>query len=138
MMQKIFHGQTLIKNNIWLYKMFKENEERPSTSADEERVSQIKQLVLANRQLTIRGLADDVNISKGSVNNYFKGVLSLTRQISIDTENIGFLYVCFTPKMPQISFHNHRIRLIYLRVTSDYLLNSKDCSENIVLCRLWI
>lgn len=40
-------------------------------------VSQINELVLANRRLTILNLADDVGVSKGSVTTISKDILSL-------------------------------------------------------------
>ena len=39
-------------------------------------------------------------------------------------------------KIPRTSFHNHRIRLIWLRVTSGYSQNSIDHSEERVSSRL--
>ena len=45
-------------------------------------------------------------------------------------------FVTISPKTQRISFHNHHIRLIWLRVTSGYSPNSKDHSEDTVLTRL--
>ena len=45
-------------------------------------------------------------------------------------------FVTISPKTQRISFHNHHICLIWLRVTSGYSLNSKDHSEDTVLSRL--
>ena len=45
-------------------------------------------------------------------------------------------FVTISPKTQRISFHNHHIRLIWLRVTSGYSSNSKDHSEDTVLTRL--
>ena len=45
-------------------------------------------------------------------------------------------FVTISPKTQHISFHNHYIRLIWLRVTSSYSPNSKDHSVDTVLTRL--
>lgn len=52
---------------------------RPKTSTDEQHVNEIKVLVIKNRRLTIRDLADAVGISKRSVNSILKDVLGLKR-----------------------------------------------------------
>ena len=44
-------------------------------------------------------------------------------------------FVTISEKTQRISFHNHHIRLIWLRVTSGYSPNSKDHSEDTVLTR---
>ena len=48
------------------------------------------------------------------------------------------VFVTISPKTQRISFRNHHIRLIWLRVTSCYSPNSKDHSEDTVLTRLKI
>ena len=70
------------KKNVYKwYKDFKEGRERvddlerpgrPSTSIDEQHVSQIKELVDKNRRLAIRDLADTIGISRGSLNMYLQ------------------------------------------------------------------
>ena len=118
MLQKAFGDLTMSQKNVhkW-YKDFKEGRKRvydlerpgrPSTPTDEQHVNQIKELVHKNRRLKIRDIADTIGILRGSINAVLK----------------------------DISFHNHHIRLIWLRVTSGYSPNSKDHSEDTVLTRL--
>ena len=45
-------------------------------------------------------------------------------------------FVILSPKTQRISFHNHNVRLNWLRVTPGYSPNSKDHSEDTVLTRL--
>ena len=85
MLQKAFGNLTMSQINVYKwYKDFKEGRERvddlerpgwPSTSADEQHVSQIKELVHKNRRSTIRDLADTIGISRGSLNTVSKDIL---------------------------------------------------------------
>ena len=85
MLQKAFGDQALSKTRIFeWHEMFRggrkrvEDKERPrreKTSSDEQHVMNIKDLVLKNRRLTIRDLADTIGIPRGSVNTVSKDIL---------------------------------------------------------------
>ena len=73
-MLTVAYGQaTLDKSNVYRwYKMFSEGREemsddersgRPSTSTTDEYIDEVKKLVLANRRITVREVAEDLNIS---------------------------------------------------------------------------
>jgi AraC-like DNA-binding protein len=67
------------------YKRFKEGREvvedddRPSKSTTDDNVEQVKKMILKNRQITIREVADDVGISFGSCQAIFSDVLGMKR-----------------------------------------------------------
>ncbi|KAF2879594.1 hypothetical protein ILUMI_26576, partial [Ignelater luminosus] len=58
-----------------------EEEQRSSTSKTDENVQKIAKMVHANRRLTIRELADELNISYGSVQSILTDNLQ-TRRVS--------------------------------------------------------
>ena len=107
------------------------------TSTDEQHIMEIKDLVLKNRGLSIRELADTIFISRRSVNTILKYILGqTTRGFCITIMHwltLHWFFDTFSPKIQLISFHNHHIRLIWLRVTTGYSLNWKDHSEDTVL-----
>ncbi|XP_011263146.2 uncharacterized protein LOC105255530 [Camponotus floridanus] len=101
MLQKAFGDHALSERNVYKwYKHFKEGREsvedeersgRPSTSTDEQHVKKIEELVLANRRMTVRDLADAVGISKGSANTILKDILGLKRVKSrLVPKNLNF------------------------------------------------
>jgi transposase len=49
---------------------------RPSTSCTDENISKVNEMIRSNRRLTIREIADDVNISFGSVQQILTNVLT--------------------------------------------------------------
>ncbi|KAG5308114.1 SETMR methyltransferase, partial [Acromyrmex insinuator] len=49
---------------------------RPSTSTTDENIDEVKKIVLANRRITIREVAKDVNISIGSCHSIFTNDLT--------------------------------------------------------------
>ena len=59
-----------------------ENDERPgrpSTSTTDENVKKGKEMVMNDRRITIREVADDVGISIGSCHDIFSNVLGMKR-----------------------------------------------------------
>ncbi|KYN41646.1 hypothetical protein ALC56_03947 [Trachymyrmex septentrionalis] len=89
-MLTVAYGEsTLKKKNVYKwYKLFQEGREnvndeprsgRPSTSKTDENVQEVKEIVLKNRRITIREIADDLNISFGSCQSILTDVLGMTR-----------------------------------------------------------
>ena len=52
---------------------------RPSTSTTDENVEKVKEMVMNDRRITIREVADDVGISIGSCHESFSNVLGMKR-----------------------------------------------------------
>ena len=50
---------------------------RPSTSRTDENVKKVKEMVMNNRRITIREVADDIDISVGSCHEIFSDVLGM-------------------------------------------------------------
>lgn len=89
-MLTVAYGETVLsKKNVYKwYKLFQDGREdandeprsgRPSTSTTDENVQAVKKIVLENRRITIREVAEDVGISLGSCHEIFSNVLGMRR-----------------------------------------------------------
>jgi len=79
-MLKLLYGDAVVTMKT-LYRWFErfrngcesvEDEERsghPSTSKTQENIERVSEMIRSNRQLTIREISEDLNISYGSVQN---------------------------------------------------------------------
>ena len=86
MLTMTFGESTMSKTRVYeWYKRFKESREddnspgRPNTSTTDDNVEQVKKMILENRRITIREVADDVGISFGSCQAIFSDVLGMKR-----------------------------------------------------------
>ncbi|UYV74015.1 hypothetical protein LAZ67_11001841 [Cordylochernes scorpioides] len=80
---------TLDRSNVYRwYKMFSEGREdvndeeragRPSTSTTDKKINEVEKMILANRRITVREVAEDLNISIGSCHSIFINDLGMRR-----------------------------------------------------------
>ncbi|KAG5341761.1 SETMR methyltransferase, partial [Acromyrmex charruanus] len=85
---------TLDRSNVYRwYKMFSEGREdvndeeragRLSTSTTDENIDEVKKIVLANRRITVREVAEDLNISIGSCHSIFTNDLIETMYFDVN------------------------------------------------------
>jgi len=110
-MLTVAYGEsTLSKKNVYKwYNLFQEGREnvndeprsgRPSTSKTDENVQEVKKIVFKNRRITIREIADDLNISFGSCQSILTDVLGMTR-----------VSAKFVPKLLNFDQKQHRINI---------------------------
>ncbi|UYV73990.1 JRKL, partial [Cordylochernes scorpioides] len=89
-MLTVAYGEaTLDRSNVYRwYKMFSEGREdvndeeragRPSTSTTDEKINKVEKMILANRRITVRKVAEDLNISIGSCHSIFINDLGMRR-----------------------------------------------------------
>lgn len=89
-MLTVAYGEAFLdRSNVYRwYKMFSEGREdvndeeivgRLSTSTTEENIDEVKKIVLANRRITVREIAEDLNISTGSCHSIFTNDLGMRR-----------------------------------------------------------
>lgn len=110
-MLAVAYGEaTLDRSNVYRwYKMFSEGREdvndeeragRPSTSTTDENIDEVKKIVLADRRITVREVAEDLDISIGSCH-------------SIITNDLGMRRVAakFVPKLLNFDQKQHRINI---------------------------
>lgn len=84
-MSNIVFGEfSMNKTSVYKYKRFQEgredveDDERPSTSTIDDNIEKIKKMIIDNRRITIREIAD-VGISFGSCQAIFSNVLGMKR-----------------------------------------------------------
>ena len=89
MLTKAYGESAMSKTRVYeWYKRFQDGREdveddkrpgRPSTSKTDENVEKVKEMVMNDRRITIREVADDVSISIGSYHEIFSNVLGMKR-----------------------------------------------------------
>ncbi|CAK9833986.1 Protein GVQW3 [Anthophora retusa] len=89
MLEKCFGNDTLSRSNVFRWhERFRSGREsveddkrsgRPSTSKTDENIAKIEEMLSENRKLTIRELAEDLNIAYGSVQDVLVSDLGLRR-----------------------------------------------------------
>lgn len=95
MLQKAYGPATISKTRAYeWYKAFKDGREivddlhrsgRPSTSNTDKNVEEVKKIVLANRHVSIREIANNLSISYGSAQRILVDVLGMKRMNGDDT-----------------------------------------------------
>ncbi|UYV69459.1 hypothetical protein LAZ67_6003662 [Cordylochernes scorpioides] len=110
-MLTVAYGEaTLDRSNIYQwYKMFSEgredvnDEERagcPSTSTTDEKINEVEKMILANRRITVREVAEDLNISIDSCHSIFINDLGMRR-----------VAAKFIPKLLNCDQKQHRMNI---------------------------
>ncbi|UYV63819.1 K02A2.6-like, partial [Cordylochernes scorpioides] len=110
-MLTVAYGEaTLDRSNVYRwYKMFSEGREdvndeeragRPSTSTTDEKINEVEKMIFANRRITVREVAEDLNISIGSCHSIF-------------IKDLGMRLVAakFVPKLLNCDQKQHRMNI---------------------------
>ncbi|UYV69042.1 DAAM2 [Cordylochernes scorpioides] len=110
-MLTVAYGEaTLDRSNVYRwYKMFSEGREdvndeeragRPSTSTTDEKINEVEKMILANRRITVREVAEDLNISIDSCHSIFINDLGMRR-----------VAAKFVPKLLNCDQAQHRMEI---------------------------
>ncbi|UYV77910.1 hypothetical protein LAZ67_15002803 [Cordylochernes scorpioides] len=110
-MLTVAYGEaTVNRSNVYRwYKMFSEGREdvndeeragRPSTSTTDEKINEVEKMILANRRITVREVAEDLNISIGSCHSIFINDLGMRR-----------VAAKFVPKLLNCDQKQHRMNI---------------------------
>ncbi|UYV83425.1 hypothetical protein LAZ67_23000967 [Cordylochernes scorpioides] len=110
-MLTVAYGEaSLDRSNVYRwYKMFSEGREdvndeeragRPSTSTTDEKINEVEKMILANRRITVREVAEDLNISIGSFHSIFINDLGMRR-----------IAAKFVPKLLNCDQKQHRMNI---------------------------
>ncbi|UYV73900.1 hypothetical protein LAZ67_11001345 [Cordylochernes scorpioides] len=73
---------------------------RPSTSTTDEKINEVEKIILANRRITVREFAEDLNISIGSCHSIFINDLGMRR-----------VAAKFVPKLLNCNQKQHRMNI---------------------------
>jgi len=100
MLNIAFGESAMSKTRVYeWYKRFQEGREdvedderlgRPSTSTTDENVEKVKEMIMSDRRIIIREVADDVGISIGSCHEIFSDVLGMTCDSKICSKIVEF------------------------------------------------
>ncbi|UYV81547.1 hypothetical protein LAZ67_20001502 [Cordylochernes scorpioides] len=110
-MLTVAYGEaTLDRSNVYRwYEMFSEGREnvndedragRPSTSTTDEKINEVERMILANRRITVREVAEDLNMSIGSCHSIFINDLGMRR-----------VAAKFVPKLLNCDQKQHRMNI---------------------------
>lgn len=110
MLQKAYGHSAMKKTSVYeWYKRFQDGREdveddersgRPNTSIIDENVKKVEKMVMNDRRITIREVADEVGISIGSCHNIFSNVLGMKR-----------VAAKFIPKLLNFDQKNNRMNI---------------------------
>lgn len=145
MLEKSFGNDTLKKTVVYQWhERFRSGREsvnddersgRPSTSKTDENIDKIKDWMTVDRKLTIREMAEELDIAFGSVQKRFAKkdlICGQTTRGSCTTithrRTMPSLSVNIWLKTERIPFNNHRILLTWLPATFSYSVDSRNRS----------
>ena len=105
---------------------------RPSTSTTDENVEKVKEMIMNDRRITIREVADNVGISIGSCHEIFSNVLGIyeTRGSKICSKIIGF-WTKTAANGSSLGVTNDTPASIFARQSSVWLLPISKNKENL-------
>jgi len=98
---------------------------RPSTSTTDETVEEVKKIVMENRRITIREVAEDVGISVGSCHAIFSDVLGMTKRAAK-----------FVPKL--LNFDQKNCRMSIAQELLNDVNDNPDLLKRVITGETWV